>query len=219
MSTEATGHREVDYGVYLVTDRASCRGRALTDVVVAAVTGGVTVVQLREKHADTREFVELARALKALLAPRGVPLLINDRVDVAQASRADGVHVGQGDMHPAQVRALLGPMALIGLSVETMEQAREAEALDVDYLGVSPVFSTPTKTDTAPPWGLDGLARLRAATGRTLVAIGGIGAANAASVLAAGADGLAVVSALCAADDPERAAAELRRAVRTVRGW
>ncbi|BFR49160.1 thiamine phosphate synthase [Nitratidesulfovibrio sp. HK-II] len=219
MNAEAAVRREVDYGVYLVTDRALCRGRALADVVAAAVAGGVTVVQLREKHADTHEFVELARALKALLAPRGVPLLINDRVDVAQACRADGVHVGQGDMHPAEVRALLGHTALVGLSVETMDQAREAETLDVDYLGVSPVFATPTKTDTAPPWGLDGLARLRAATGRTLVAIGGIGAANAASVLTAGADGLAVVSALCAADDPERAAAELRRAVRTVRGW
>lgn len=214
-----TSHRHMDYGVYLVTDRTLCRGRALADVVAAAVAGGVTVVQLREKHADTREFVELARALKALLAPRGVPLLINDRVDVAQACRADGVHVGQGDMHPAEVRALLGHAALVGLSVETMDQVREAETLDVDYLGVSPVFATSTKTDTAPPWGLDGLARLRAATGRTLVAIGGIGAVNAASVLAAGADGLAVVSALCAADDPERAAAELRRAVRAVRGW
>lgn len=211
--------RDADYGVYLVTDRALCRGRALIDVVTAAVAGGVTVVQLREKHVDTREFVELARALKALLAPRGVPLLINDRVDVALACGADGVHVGQGDMHPADVRALLGSDALVGLSVETMEQVREAEAQDVDYLGVSPVFATPTKTDTAPPWGLDGLARLRAATGRTLVAIGGIGVANAAEVLRAGADGLAVVSALCAADDPERVAADLRDAVRGVRGW
>ena len=209
----------MDYGVYLVTDRALCRGRALADVVEATVAGGVTVVQLREKHVDTREFVELARALKALLAPRGVPLLINDRVDVALACPADGAHVGQGDTHPAAVRALLGATALIGLPLETMDQAREAEALDVDYLGVSPVFATPTKTDTAMPWGLDGLARLRAATGYTLVAIGGIGAANAASVLAAGADGLAVVSALCAADDPERAAAELRGVVRTARGW
>ncbi|HEU6437133.1 MAG TPA: thiamine phosphate synthase [Nitratidesulfovibrio sp.] len=215
----STLRRDADYGVYLVTDRALCRGRALADVVAATVAGGVTVVQLREKHVDTREFVELARALKGLLAPRGVPLLINDRVDVALACRADGVHVGQGDMHPADVRALLGPTALIGLSVETMDQAREAEALDVDYLGVSPVFATPTKTDTAPPWGLDGLARLRAATRCTLVAIGGIGASNAASVLAAGADGLAVVSALCAADDPGRAAAELRGVVRTARGW
>lgn len=211
--------RDADYGVYLVTDRALCRGRALPDVVMAAVAGGVTVVQLREKHADTRQFVELARALKALLAPRGVPLLINDRVDVALACGADGVHVGQGDMHPVDVRALLGRAALIGLSVETMEQAREAETLDVDYLGVSPVFATPTKADTALPWGLDGLARLRAATGRTLVAIGGIGPANAASVLAAGADGLAVVTAVCAADDPRRAAAELRGVVRAVRGW
>ncbi|NHZ46868.1 thiamine phosphate synthase [Nitratidesulfovibrio liaohensis] len=211
--------RNTDYGVYLVTDRTLCRGRALADVVAAAVAGGVTVVQLREKHVDTREFVELARALKGLLAPRDVPLLINDRVDVALACGADGVHVGQGDMHPADVRALLGHTALVGLSVETMEQVREAEALDVDYLGVSPVFATSTKTDTAPPWGLDGLARLRVATECTLVAIGGIGAANAEQVLRAGADGLAVVSALCAADDPQRAAEELRGAVRSVRGW
>lgn len=211
--------RNTDYGVYLVTDRTLCRGRALTDVVAAAVAGGVTVVQLREKHVDTREFVELARVLKGLLAPRGVPLLINDRADVALACGADGVHVGQGDMHTADVRALLGHTALVGLSVETMEQVREAEALDVDYLGVSPVFATSTKTDTASPWGLDGLARLRVATECTLVAIGGIGAANAEQVLRAGADGLAVVSALCAADDPQRAAEELRGAVRSVRGW
>lgn len=219
MTGKTTTHRHTDYGVYLVTDRALCRDRTLTDVVAAAVAGGVTVVQLREKHVDTREFVELARALKALLAPRGVPLLINDRVDVALACGADGVHVGQGDMHPADVRALLGSGALVGLSVETMDQVREAETLDVDYLGVSPVFATSTKTDTAPPWGLDGLVRLRSATRHTLVAIGGIGAANAEQVLRAGADGLAVVSALCAADDPQRAAKELRGAVRGVRGW
>lgn len=209
---------QVDYGVYLVTDRDLCRGRALEDVVHGAVAGGAGVVQLREKQADTRTFVELARALRGHLAPLGVPLLINDRVDVALAAQAHGVHVGQKDMHPADVRALLGPDAIIGLSVETMAQVKQAEQMDVDYLGVSPVFATATKTDTAAPWGLDGLRRLRLVTRHLLVAIGGIHEGNAADVLLAGADGVAVVSAICAAADPRVAASALRRAVAGCRG-
>lgn len=209
---------QVDYGVYLVTDRDLCTGRALEDVVHGAVAGGAGVVQLREKHADTRTFVELARALRGHLEPLGVPLLINDRVDVALAARAHGVHVGQKDMHPADVRALLGHEAIIGLSVETMAQVKQAEQLDVDYLGVSPVFATATKTDTAEPWGLDGLRRLRLVTRHLLVAIGGIHEGNAADVLLAGADGVAVVSAICAAPDPRVAASTLRRAVAGCRG-
>lgn len=206
-----------DYGVYLVTDRALCLGRDLVDVVAAAVRGGATMVQLREKKCDTRDFVELARALKKLLAPRGVPLLINDRVDVALASGADGVHVGQSDMRPADVRALMGPDVLLGLSVETMEHVREAGKLAVDYLGVGPVYPTATKPDHSAPWGLEGLRKVREVSGLPLVAIGSVKAANAEQVLATGMDGLAVVSDICSADSPERAAAELRRIVDTAR--
>lgn len=195
--------------LYLVTDQALCRGRTLAEVVDAAVQGGVTCVQLREKELDTREFLAQALALKALLAPRGIPLVVNDRVDVALACRADGVHLGQSDMPPDEARRLLPPEVFIGWSVETPEDVKRSALLPVDYLGVSPVFATPTKTDTKAPWGLEGLRQVRAATGLPLVAIGGIQANNAAAVLGAGADGLAVVSALCSADDPAAAARAL----------
>jgi thiamine-phosphate pyrophosphorylase len=204
---------KADWTLYLVTDRRLAAPRSLEDVVAAAVRGGVTVVQLREKECATAEFVELGRRLKATLAPLGVPLIVNDRVDVALAVGADGVHVGQSDMDPREARAALGPTAIVGLSVETMEQAARSESLDVDYLGISPVFATPTKTDTGPAWGLDGLARLRAVSRHVLVAIGGIDAGNAAAVRRAGADGVAVVSAICAAGDPEAAARAIRRAM------
>jgi thiamine-phosphate pyrophosphorylase len=200
------------WSLCLVTDRRLSAPHSVEEVVRAAVRGGVDAIQLREKECSTREFVELARALKTILAPAGVPLMVNDRVDVALAACADGVHIGQSDMPYGDARRLLGPDAIIGLSVESMEQAEQAGSLDVDYLGVSPVFSTPTKTDTAPAWGLDGLAALRRASRHVLVAIGGINRENAGAVIRAGADGIAVVSAICAAADPERAARELRNA-------
>lgn len=199
--------------LYLVTDQASCGQRSLTDVVMAAVRGGVTCVQLREKLLSTRDFCAKAIALQALLAPLGIPLVINDRVDIALACHAQGVHLGQSDLSVQQARRLVPPWVFVGWSVETMDhvaQATHPAMQGVDYLGVSPVFATPTKTDTSAPWGLEGLRRARAATDLPLVAIGGIHAANAAQVLAAGADGLAVVSAICAASDPAAAARPLR---------
>lgn len=196
--------------LYLVTDQPSLRGRTLTDVVQAAVQGGVTCVQLREKDASSRDFHALAMALMQLLEPLNVPLVINDRIDIALACKAHGVHLGQSDVPVATARALLPPEVWIGWSVETMDQVAQSATLPVDYLGVSPVFSTPTKTDTAPPWGLDGLRQVRAATPLPLVAIGGMQLANAAAVLQAGADGLAVVSAICSADDPRAASQQLR---------
>ncbi len=191
--------------LHLVTDSALCGERGLLAVVEAAVRGGVSCVQLREKTLGTRAFVERARQLKARLQAHGVPLIINDRVDVALACGADGVHVGQGDMAPADVRRLL-PGALIGLSIETLEQLERAELEAVDYYGISPVFSTATKTDAAAAVGLEGLRVMRAHTRRPLVAIGGIAPGNAQAVMAAGADGLAVVSALCMAPDPAEVA-------------
>jgi thiamine-phosphate pyrophosphorylase len=205
--------RPIDWSLYLVTDRRLAGPRPLEDLVRAAVRGGVTAVQLREKECSTREFVELARRLKAILAPAGVPLIINDRVDVALAARADGVHIGQSDMDCGDARALLGPDAIVGLSVETGQQVGEAASLDADYLAVSPIFPTPTKTDTGAAWGIEGLASLRVASRHVLVAIGGITARNAAEVISAGADGIAVVSAICSAADPEAAARELRRVI------
>ncbi len=211
----AGGWRLEQLRLHLVTDNALCGARGLLAVVEAAVRGGVSCVQLREKNLATRAFVERGRALKALLAPLGVPLIINDRLDVALACGADGVHVGQTDMPPSEVRRLL-PAALIGLSVESLEQLRAAEREPVDYLGVSPVFATTTKPDAPPALGLDGLRAMRALTRRPLIAIGGIDAGNAARVIAAGADGVAVVSALCAAPDPFEAAHRLRAALRGV---
>ena len=198
--------------LYLVTDQPALLGRSLTDVVNQAVQGGVTCVQLREKTANTRDFVALACALNALLKPFDVPLVINDRIDVALACGAQGVHLGQSDMPVTLARQLLPPEVFIGLSVESLGDVQRAADESVDYLGVSPVFATPTKTDTAPPWGLDGLRQVRAMTNLPLVAIGGIHLHNASDVLDAGAHGLAVVSALCSADDP-RAAAQAFRAL------
>lgn len=200
--------------LYLVTDRSLTRGRPLEEVVARAVQGGVTAVQLREKEATTRSFVELARQLKALLALSGVPLLINDRVDLALAVGADGVHIGQEDLPYPLARQLLGPRALIGLSVETEAQVLAAEDCDLAYLGVSPIFPTPTKTDTRGSWGLDGLARVRRLSRYPLVAIGGLNAANAGAAVTAGADSIAVVSAICLAEDPREAAATLSAIIR-----
>lgn len=202
----------IDLSLYLVTDRRLAGDRPLTEVVRMAVAGGVTIVQLREKDCSSREYLELARSIKKILSPE-VPLIINDRLDVALAAQADGVHLGQNDLPAETARKYLGPQAIVGLSVENLEQLEQAINLPVDYLALSPVFATPTKTDTGPAWGLEGLAGARRMTARPLVAIGGINESNAAEVIKAGADGLAVVSAVCAAPDPEQAARRLRRLI------
>ena len=193
--------------VCLVTDRDLSLGRSLLEVVGAAVQGGATMVQLREKTAPTRAFLEEARALKALLAPLGVPLIINDRVDIALAVEADGVHVGQTDMPVEIVRALLGPRAIIGLSITNHQQISRPDAALPDYLGLGPLYLQQTKPNAATPLGVEGFRALRAATTKPVVAIGGLKADNSAPVLAAGADGLAVVSAIVGAPDV-RAATE-----------
>ena len=197
--------------VYLVTDRSLTRGRPLASVVESAVRGGATCVQLREKDLDTKDFLAQALALNRLLEPLGIPLVINDNLEVALACRAAGLHLGQGDLSPVEVRELLPAEVFIGWSVETAADVRRSASMPVDYLGVSPVFATPTKTDTKAPWGLAGLRHVRALTDLPLVAIGGIHSGNAGDVLRAGADGLAVVSAICTADDPAAAARELCR--------
>jgi thiamine-phosphate pyrophosphorylase len=198
-------------GLHLVTDRGLCRGRSLESVVCAAALGGVASVQLREKGLAFEPFRDQAASLKAILDPLGIPLIINDAVAVAEAVGAAGVHVGQGDMPCEQVRRILGPRAIIGLSVETWEDVLRAQDQPVDYLGVSPVFATATKTDTGRAWGLEGLRRIRAFSRHPLVAIGGINPGNIASVATAGAEGFAVVSALCGAEDPRQAAQDLTR--------
>ncbi|MBN1609303.1 MAG: thiamine phosphate synthase [Polyangiaceae bacterium] len=208
----------VDYSLYLVTDRPLAGGRSLVDVVRRAVMGGVRAVQVREKDASVREYLAFLQDVKAVLEPLKVPLFVNDRVDVALASDAAGVHVGQQDMPCADVRRLVGPSHIIGVSISTPEEAAQAEAEGADYLAVSPVFVTPTKTDTPQATGLEGLGAIREATRLPLVAIGGIHVGNAASVVAAGADGVAVVSAIMAAEDPEAASRELLAEVARGRG-
>lgn len=202
----------------LVTDRSLARGRMLVDLVRSAVAGGVTCVQLREKNCSTREFLHEALLLRDLLRPLGVPLIINDRLDVALAADADGVHLGQQDMPISVARRLTPPGWIIGVSAESVEDAVRAEAEGADYVGISPVFGTPTKTDTAPPLGLEGVRRIRAAVRLPLVAIGGIHAGNAVEVMTAGADGLAVVSAIVAADCPRTAAQAIRRQIEILQG-
>jgi thiamine-phosphate pyrophosphorylase len=209
--------RRIDYSLYLVTDRGLSRGRATLDLVRAAVRGGVTCVQLREKTCSTREFVAEALVIRDFLKSCGIPLIINDRVDVALAVEADGVHLGQSDMPLVRARSILGRSRIIGVSAESVRDAVEAEQGGADYLGVSPIFATATKTDTAAPLGLEGLRAIRQAVKLPLIAIGGLGPSNAAEVIASGADGVAVVSAIVAADDPERAAGEMARQIAKAR--
>jgi thiamine-phosphate pyrophosphorylase len=201
----------LDLSVYLITDPSLCARRGLIETVRAAVAGGATVVQLRDKVAPDAELIARGRALKAVLAGTGVPLIVNDRIEVAAAIGADGVHLGQSDQGIDAARSALGPEAIVGLSVQRAEHA--AAPAPVDYVGLGPVFATATKPDHAAPLGLDGLAALRAAVGLPAVAIGGLRVADVPGVLDAGCDGLAVVSAICAAEDPTAAARAFERAI------
>lgn len=203
--------------LYLVTDRSLALGRPLLDVVQEAVRGGVTMVQLREKDCSTKDFLELAFAMKSCLSGCGVPLIINDRLDIALACDADGVHLGQSDMPCGIARRLLGKDKIIGLSVENIGDVEEANRMDVDYVGISPVFSTATKSDTAPALGLEGVREISLLSGHPSVGIGGLNAGNAADVIRAGADGISVVSAIMSAADPYAAAAGLRKAIENSR--
>jgi thiamine-phosphate pyrophosphorylase len=209
--------QNIDYSLYLVTDRRLSRGRSTFEIVKAAVNGGTTVVQLREKDCSTREFIEQALAIKDFLKDRGVPLIINDRLDVALAVKADGVHLGQIDMPLAMAKGILGDSMIIGISAESLADAMAAEKDGADYLGVSPIYATPTKTDTAPPLGLAGLREIRKAVRLPLVGIGGLNLKNSADVIRSGADGVAVVSAIVAADDPGAVASALKQIITEAR--
>jgi thiamine-phosphate pyrophosphorylase len=204
----------VDYSLYLVTDEELSRGRPPREVVEAALRGGVTMVQYREKSASTLRMIEEAREIRELCRRAGVPFIVNDRLDVALAVEADGVHMGQDDMPAARARALIGEGMILGVSAGSPEEACRAEADGADYIGASPVFATPTKPDAPTPLGVDGLKRLAAAAHVPVVAIGGMNGENAAQIIAAGAAGIAVVSAIVAADDVEAAARALYAAVR-----
>jgi len=208
----------VDLRVYAIIDPEHAGGHALHELAGKLAAGGATLVQLRDKVSETRAMVETARAVKAALAPFGVPLLINDRVDVALAAGAAGVHIGQTDMDAEDARRLLGRDAVIGLSINTVALAEAAPIELVDYVGIGGVYATTSKNQKKAPIGVDGLKRIvdvfrRRKPGFPACAIAGITAGNAAATIAAGADGVAVISALSKAPDPTAAARALRGVV------
>ncbi|SMC27690.1 thiamine-phosphate diphosphorylase [Desulfacinum hydrothermale DSM 13146] len=203
----------VDWSVYVVTDSRCTGGRPLARVVEAALRGGAGVVQYREKQAGTRTMVREAAALLEMCQAYGASFFVNDRIDVALAVGAHGVHLGQDDMPIAEARRLLGPRRIIGVTVHNAEEIRRAEAEGADVLSIAPVFATATKPDHQTPLGLDGLRRLAALCRGPVVAIAGITVERAPDVIRAGVDGVCVVSAVMAAPDPEAATRELRRRV------
>ena len=208
---------DVDLRLYALVDPAVSGGRALADLA-GRIAGSATLVQLRDKHSSTRAMVEEARALRSVLEPAQVPLLINDRVDVALAARADGVHIGQDDMAAEDARRLLGRTAIIGLSIRTVQEAQAAPLYLLDYVAVGAIFATTSKKTNSAPIGTAGLREVvQAVRARArnfpVCAIAGIDASNAGKVIGAGADGVAVISALSQASDPSAAAGKLRDVV------
>lgn len=204
--------KDVDYRLYLVTDRETLKGRDLCQSIEAAIAGGVTMVQLREKAASSLEFYEMARLVKAVTDHYQIPLIINDRLDMALAVDADGLHLGQDDLPLPIARKLFGQQRLIGVSVCTVPEAILAREQGADYLGVGAMYATPSKTDAQ----LVTMAALRAikeSVDIPVVAIGGIGQENVESVMAAGIDGVAVISAILRAENCKSAAAQLFKLV------
>ncbi len=215
--------RPVDLRLNAIVDPERAGRHDLADLARQVAEGGATLVQLRDKRRETRDMIAEARAIKVALAPFKVPFVVNDRVDVALAARADGVHLGQDDMSAEDARALLGPNAIIGLSIKTVDEAATAPIEFIDYAGVGGVYATLSKEQKSAPIGTEGFARVanalrsRAPT-LPVAGIAGIDAGNAAAVIAAGADGVAVISALSVAADPAGAARELRQIVDAMLG-
>lgn len=201
----------LDLSLYLVTDAQLCAEKGLERTVEEAVDGGVSIVQLRDKQASDAALLGQAKRLKRILAGTGVPLIINDRLEVAIASQADGLHVGQSDTTLLQARQALGDKAIIGLSVNTLTQLAQAPVSLLDYFGFGPVFATPSKGDHEPPIGFDGLAALISASQRPGVAIGGVKAAHLGDAKRRGAAGVAVISAICGQSSPRDSAQQLVR--------
>lgn len=205
------------YRLYLVTDELACQGRDFFWVMEEAIKGGVDLVQLREKNLSQIAFLEKARRARDICSHYGVPLIINDAVNVANGSNAFGLHLGQTDENLSEVKKKLGTGYPIGLSLELLSQLPDHAVSEAWYLGVSPIYLTPTKPDTQSAWGLEGLRKLRKMTDKPLVAIGGIKLENAVDVLTAGADCLAVVSGICSAESPRDAAAQYREIIDNAR--
>ncbi len=198
------------YKLYLVISEADCKAHHFLDVAEQAILGGVDIIQLREKKVEEHLFYEKAKQLKQITDHYQIPLIINDSFNVAKKVNAHGIHVGNKDILPVQVKNKWTKEKLIGYSIEFIEQLKNKQTATANYLGVSPVFSTPTKTDTVTAWGISGIANIRRLTEKPLVAIGNMCVKNVKPVLNAGADCIAVVSAICGANNPEKAAYELK---------
>jgi thiamine-phosphate pyrophosphorylase len=197
--------------LYVITDPRASRGRSLLQVAEAAIAGGADVLQLRDKEASSGRLYRTALQLRKLTRDAGIPFIVNDRLDIALAADADGVHVGQTDLPASVVREIMGPARILGVSVDTVEEALLAEKDGADYLGVGPVFEARgTKPDAGLPLGVDRIARIRRRCGLPIVAIGGINAENARTVREAGADAAAVISAIGTADDIAHAVRRLK---------
>ncbi len=202
---------EVDYSLCLITDTALCKGKDLIDIIMAGVAGGVSLVHLREKNMETRDFIELAREVKKNLLMFEVPLIINDRLDVMLASQSSGVHVGQKDIDVSDIRQLLGDACIVGKTVQNMEQLKEASKQDLDYLLINPIFEEEIKEEKHEKFGMEQLVRARFETSKPLIACGGIQQEHVSAIYEAGIEGIAVISAICSAQDPMLAAREMRR--------
>ena len=202
-----------DWRVYVITESRQARGRSHQEIAEAAIRGGATAVQLRMKDEPARAIFDAARTIAPLCRAAGVALIVNDRVDVALMAGADGVHIGQDDLPAPEVRALMGPRALIGVSAATVEEAVAAERAGADYVGVGSIYATATKADAGAPVGLGRVTEIRPAVRLPIVGIGGITPGNAAAVIRAGAQGVAVITAVTLADDMSAVVRRLREAV------
>lgn len=201
------------YRLYLVISEADCRNSNYLQVAEQAIKGGVDIIQLREKGLSTAQYTAKAIRLKEITDKYNIPLIINDSLETAMSINAFGIHVGNNDKTPTEIRNVWKGCQSLGYSIEYIGQLQNKETLTADCLGISPVFNTATKKDTIVEWGLDGIATIRSLTNKPLIAIGNINLDNAEAVIKAGADCLAVVSAICSAPDPEKAACELKNTI------
>lgn len=200
---------DINYKLYLITDRNFLNGRSLKKCVEDAIKGGVTLIQIREKDASTREFYEVAKEVKEITSKYNIPLIINDRIDIAIAIDAEGVHLGQSDMPLKLARKILGEDKIIGISANNLEEALEAQRDGADYIGLGPVFYTGTKKDIDEPIGVQGLREITKNIDIPSVAIGGINKENAKLVLESGVQGISLISAILGSENVEKASREL----------
>jgi len=207
----------IDWRLCFIADSEAAAGRDILKLVAEAVDGGATIIQIRGKKWTNREFLDVGLKAARFLRPKKIPLIINDRVDIALACEADGVHLGPDDMPLFYARRILGKNRIIGISVSIPGEAKAAEKEEADYIGAGPIFRTSSKKDIGPILGLEGLRKIREKVKIPILAIGGISAANAAGVISAGADGVAVISAITAAGNPKQVAIEIIESIGKIR--